>query len=81
MTNCLLYLKIYTKNSMILKDKNIQDLVDTHTPVKIGDNEFYIEPNSKGSCEGCYFINKTCHMKAVNICCSNGGNILKLKDN
>ena len=66
---------------MVVKDKQIEQLVNTHTPVKIGDKEFYIERSPLGCCDDCYFRDKQCATNALTICCSNGGNILKLKDN
>lgn len=66
---------------MKLKDPNIERLVKTKTPIHIKDEEFYIEKSVIGSCDGCYFIDKICPAKAVTICCSNGGNILKKVDN
>ena len=65
---------------MVIIDKQIEHLVTTHTPIKIKDIEYYIERSPLGSCDGCYFYKKQCPSKAVTICCSNGGNILKLKE-
>lgn len=65
---------------MIVKDKYLEMLINTHTPVIIGDKEYYIEKSPVGSCDGCVFQNTWCPTKAVTICCSNGGNILKLKE-
>lgn len=65
---------------MVLKDKTIDHLIDTHTPIKIGEYEFYIERSPLGRCDNCYFQDKRCASKALTICCSNGGNILKLKE-
>lgn len=63
---------------MVVKDPKIDDYIKNKTPIKIRDNTFLIERNPKGSCDGCYFKDKTCPKDAVTICCSNGGNILKL---
>lgn len=66
--------------TMTINDPFIEQLVRSHTPILIGENEFYIERSPLGSCDGCYFHEKRCSSKAVTICCSNGGNILKLKE-
>lgn len=65
---------------MVIKDPFIQKLIKEHTPITIGDNEYYIEKSPLGSCDGCVFKETWCPTKAVTICCSNGGNILKLKE-
>ena len=65
---------------MTIKDPQIEYLINTHTPIKIGQNEFYIEKSPLGCCDDCYFRDKQCASKALTICCSNGGNILKLKE-
>lgn len=65
---------------MRTKDPFIQQLINDHTPVTIGDYEYYIEKSPLGTCDGCVFKDSRCPTKAVTICCSNGGNILKLKE-
>lgn len=65
---------------MVVKDPQIEYLINTHTAIKIGEHEFYVERNPLGGCDNCYFQNKKCASKALTICCSNGGNILKLKE-
>lgn len=70
----------FTKNFMVTKDQIIEDLIKTNTPVEIRGNEYYIQKNPSGSCDGCYFLGRSCPSRAVTICCSNGGNILKLKE-
>ena len=63
---------------MRIKDPRIDEQIKNKIPIKIKDSMFFIERNPKGSCDGCYFKDKTCPKDAVTICCSNGGNILKL---
>lgn len=62
---------------MVINDQHLSELIANHTPVEINDEWFMIEPAVQGRCDGCYFRDKlTCPVKAVNICCSNGGNII-----
>lgn len=65
---------------MIVKDNYLEMLINTHTPITIRGKEYYIEKSPIGSCDGCAFRGDWCPTKAVTICCSNGGNILKLKE-
>lgn len=65
---------------MRIKDPFIEQLIKDHIPIRIGNNEYYIEKSPLGSCNGCCFKEEQCPSKAVTICCSNGGNILKLKE-
>lgn len=62
---------------MIMKDPFLERMIKDKTPILINDMWFTIEKNPFGSCDGCYFLNKDCPAKAVTLCCSNGGNILK----
>lgn len=62
---------------MTVNDPNIKKLIKEHTPVDIAGKKYIIEYNPSGSCNRCYFSNKICPSKAVTICTSNGGNILK----
>lgn len=65
---------------MVIKDKELEDIIVNKTPICINGTEYIVERNPIGSCDECYFLGKTCPMRAVTICCSNGGNILKLKE-
>lgn len=67
---------------MTVNDQKLEELIVNRTPVTFRGKEFIIERNPKGSCDNCYFYTQdSCPSKAITICCSNGGNILKLKDN
>ena len=63
---------------MVIRNPIIDEKIKNKIPVRIKGNDYLIESNPKGSCDNCYFIDKTCPKDAVTICCSNGGNILKL---
>lgn len=63
---------------MTLNDQELAKIIKDKTPITISRKQFVIESNPIGTCDGCYFLDKNCPAKAVNICCSNGGNILKL---
>lgn len=65
---------------MVTKDKLIEEMITNNTPININGADFLIEKNPIGSCDGCYFLSRNCPSKAITICCSNGGNILKLKE-
>lgn len=57
----------------------ITKLVKEKMPINIENKWFVVISNPLGSCNDCYFSDKErCPQKAVTICCSNGGNILKL---
>ena len=66
---------------MAAKDPLIDKLVKEQIPVLIGNKKYLIKPKPEGTCGGCIFINKTCPITAINICNSNGGNILKELEN
>ncbi len=62
-------------------DPIVEDLVKNHKPMPLGGKWYYIEPAQRGTCDGCYFINRLdCPLKARYICNVNGGNIFKLKE-
>lgn len=63
---------------MNLKDTKLKNIVKNRVPILINNREYIVEANPLGTCDGCYFLEKNCPAKAVNICCLNGGNILKL---
>lgn len=63
---------------MNLRDVELENIVKNKIPVTINNKKYIVESNPIGTCDGCYFVDKGCPAKAVNICCSNGGNILKL---
>lgn len=65
---------------MNVRDEGIDKIIDSNGTVNINNQEFYIQRNPSGSCDGCYFHDKRCASKALTICCSNGGNVLKLKE-
>lgn len=62
---------------MTVNDPYIAELIKNNTPIDIAGKLYSIKPNPIGSCNSCYFYNKICPSKAVTICTSNGGNILK----
>lgn len=66
---------------MRLKDPIIEDMIKNKTELPFGNIKVIIVPNSTGTCNGCYFLDKNCPSRAVTICCSNGGNIFKLVEN
>lgn len=66
---------------MRVKDQFIDKLIETKAQIAIGEDKFYIERSPSGCCDGCYFLQKQCPTRATQICCSNGGNILKLVEN
>lgn len=63
---------------MTVNDPEIQRIIEENIPVEIKGKHFKVIPQPSGSCDGCYFHKKVCNVRAVNICTSNGGNILKL---
>lgn len=63
---------------MTLKDQKLAEIVKNKIPVIINNKRYIVESNPIGTCDGCYFVDKECPAKAVNICCSNGGNIFKI---
>lgn len=46
--------------------------------ITIGTTTFDIVRQPNGSCDGCCLKGSQCPSKAITICCSHGGNILKL---
>lgn len=46
--------------------------------IQLGNTTYDIVSNTKGSCDGCCFHGSQCPSKAITICCSHGGNILKV---
>lgn len=66
---------------MKLKDPIIENMIKNKVELPFGDVKVTVEPNPTGTCDGCYFLGKTCPSRAVTICCSNGGNIFKLVEN
>lgn len=65
---------------MTLNDKELTQKIKNKIAVEIKGNNYYVIANKSGSCDNCYFSNKcSCPQQAITICCSNGGNILKLK--
>lgn len=46
--------------------------------IKLGNTTYDIVSNPRGSCDGCCFYASECPRKAITICCSAGGNILKV---
>ena len=67
---------------MVIRDQELERIVNNKIPVNINNKLFTVVKNPTGSCNGCYFYenNEPCASKAVCICCSNGGNVLKLVD-
>lgn len=63
---------------MNLRDVELENITKNKIPVTINNKEYIVESNPIGTCDGCYFLDKSCPARAVNICCSNGGNILKI---
>lgn len=63
---------------MTLNDQGLAKIIKDKTPITISRRQFIVESSPVGTCDGCYFLDKNCPAKAVNICCSNGGNILKI---
>lgn len=64
---------------MTLNDQELAKIVKNRMPVTIDNKQFIVEPNPIGSCDGCYYSDKNCPTLARRYCCSNGGNILRLK--
>lgn len=62
---------------MTVNDKRLAEIISNNTPVMIAGNYYTVVPNKAGSCDGCVFQSTQCPQKAVTICTSNGGNILK----
>lgn len=46
--------------------------------ITISNTEYLIEKHPSGSCESCCFIGSQCPSEAITICCSDGGNVLKV---
>lgn len=66
---------------MILNDPELREIIKNDEAIEITNKQFTVIPNRSGSCDDCYFQSKEkCPPHAVRICCSNGGNILKLKE-
>lgn len=66
---------------MILNDPELREIVDKGIRVEINNNQYTVESQRSGSCDGCAFENdKKCPDLARRYCTSNGGNILKLKE-
>ena len=64
---------------MMLNDPELTELIKKQIPVEICGTQYLIQSQKSGLCDNCYFEDKDkCPTKAVSICCSNGGNILKI---
>lgn len=64
---------------MTLNDRELAQIVKKQVPVEISGRYYTVHTQKSGLCDNCYFEDKDkCPTKAVNICCSNGGNILKI---
>lgn len=44
---------------MTLNDQELAKIVRDRIPVTIDNKQFIVESNPIGSCDGCYFLNKT----------------------
>lgn len=64
---------------MTLNDQELAKIVKNRIPVIIDNKQFIVESNPIGSCDGCYYLDKNCPTLARRYCCSNGGNVLRLK--
>jgi hypothetical protein len=62
---------------MMLYDPELAEIIKSESVVEITGKRFIIEPNKRGSCDGCYWESVPCPSQARRLCCSNGGNILK----
>lgn len=66
---------------MILNDPELKEIIDKGIKVEINGNQYTVESQRSGSCDGCAFeLSKSCPKDATRICTSNGGNILKLME-
>lgn len=62
---------------MMLYDPELAEIIKSESVVEITGKRFIIEPNKRGSCDGCHWEGVPCPSQARKFCCSNGGNILK----
>lgn len=76
---CFTQINTEKERTMTLNDQELAKIVRDRIPVTIDNKQFIVESNPIGSCDGCYYLDKNCPTLARRYCCSNGGNILRLK--
>lgn len=66
---------------MTLHDSELAEIVKRGLAVEIDNIQYTVHQQRSGSCDGCAFeTQRRCPDLARRYCCSNGGNILKLRE-